>query len=117
MKLPKNARNGLKISKSLGCAFHFESEFTHELSIKSLENAAFHTDFLFFINGIYCVTEALDLLTKYIHGSWVILSKQLTDYTANVFNVIFTLFTCVPLSTAISLYYLHLIPASGTIWQ
>ena len=52
---------------------------TYELSIKSLENAAFHTGFLFFINGIYCVTEALDLLTKYIHGRWVILSIQLTD--------------------------------------
>ena len=24
----KMARNGLKIAKSLGCAFHFESEFT-----------------------------------------------------------------------------------------
>ena len=26
----KMARNGLKIAKSLGCAFHFESEFTYD---------------------------------------------------------------------------------------
>ena len=31
--------------------------------------------------------------------------------TANIFNVIFTIFTGVPLSTVIPLYYLHLIAA------
>ena len=36
-------------------------------------------------------------------------------YTANIFNVIFTLFTCVPLSTVISLYCLHLIAAPSTV--
>ena len=33
------------------------------------------------------------------------------QHTANIFNVIFTLFTCVPLFTVISLYCLHLIAA------
>ena len=37
------------------------------------------------------------------------------QYTANIFNVIFTLFTCVPLSTVISLYCLHLIAAPSTV--
>ena len=35
--------------------------------------------------------------------------------TANIFNVIFTLFMCVPLSTVISLYGLHLIAAPSTV--
>ena len=36
-------------------------------------------------------------------------------YTANIFNVIFTLFTGVPLSTVIPLYCLHLITAPSTV--
>ena len=32
--------------------------------------------------------------------------------TANIFNVIFTVFKCVPFSTVISLYGLHLIAAT-----
>ena len=36
-------------------------------------------------------------------------------YTANIFNVIFTLFMCVPLSTVIPLYYLHLITTQSTV--
>ena len=36
-------------------------------------------------------------------------------YNANIFNIIFTLFTCVPLSTVISLYCLHLIAAPSTV--
>ena len=34
-----------------------------------------------------------------------------TGGTYGIFNVIFTLFTCVPLSTVTPLYCLHLIPA------
>ena len=36
-------------------------------------------------------------------------------YTANIFNVIFTVFKCVPISTVISLYGLHLIAAPSTV--
>ena len=36
-------------------------------------------------------------------------------YTANIFNVIFTLFTCVPFSNVIPLYGLHLITAPCTV--
>ena len=36
-------------------------------------------------------------------------------YNANIFNIIFTLFTCVPLSTVISLNCLHLIAAPSTV--
>ena len=36
------------------------------------------------------------------------------NYTANIFNVIFTVFKCVPISTVISLYGLHLIAAPST---
>ena len=40
----------------------------------------------------------------------------LTSCTANIFNVIFTVFKCVPISNIISLYGLHLIAAiSGII--
>ena len=35
-------------------------------------------------------------------------------YTANIFDVIFTVFNCVQLSTVISLYGLHLIAAQST---
>ena len=38
-----------------------------------------------------------------------------TLHTANIFNVIFSLFKCVPLSTVIPLYYLHLITAPSTV--
>ena len=34
---------------------------------------------------------------------------NLVKYTANILNVIFTVFKCVPISTVISLYGLHLI--------
>ena len=36
-------------------------------------------------------------------------------HTANIFNVIFTVFKCVPISTVISLYVLHLIAAPSTV--
>ena len=36
-------------------------------------------------------------------------------YTANIFDVIFTVFNCVRLSTVISLYGLHLIAAPSTM--
>ena len=36
-------------------------------------------------------------------------------YTANIFNVSFTVFKCVPISTVISLYGLHLIAAQSTV--
>ena len=39
----------------------------------------------------------------------------LVHYTANIFNVIFTVFTCVPFSNVIPLYGLHLITASSTV--
>ena len=38
-----------------------------------------------------------------------------TQYTANIFKVIFTVFNCVRLSTVVSLYGLHLIAAPSTI--
>ena len=50
-----------------------------------------------------------------MEGGWVILSTQLTDYTANIVNAIFTIFTCVPISTAILLYYFHLNAAPSTV--
>ena len=37
------------------------------------------------------------------------------SYTANIFNVIFTVFKCVPISTVLSLYGLHLIAAPSTV--
>ena len=36
-------------------------------------------------------------------------------YTANIFEVIFTVFNCVPISTVNSLYGLHLIAAPSTV--
>ena len=36
-------------------------------------------------------------------------------YTANIFEVIFTVFNCVPISTVVSLYGLHLIAAPSTV--
>ena len=39
----------------------------------------------------------------------------LTIHTANIFNVIFTLFTCVPFSNVIPLHCLHLITAPSTV--
>ena len=36
-------------------------------------------------------------------------------HTANILNVIFTVFKCVPLSTVISQYGLHLIAAPSTV--
>ena len=36
-------------------------------------------------------------------------------YTANIFEVISTVFNCVPISTVISLYGLHLIAAPSTV--
>ena len=41
--------------------------------------------------------------------------KRYLLYTANMFNVIFTVFKCVPISTVISLYSLHLIAAPSTV--
>ena len=38
-----------------------------------------------------------------------------TQYTANIFEVIFTVFNCVPISTVISLYGLHFIAAPSTV--
>jgi hypothetical protein len=38
-----------------------------------------------------------------------------SSYTANIFDVIFTVFNCVPISTVISLYCLHLIAAPSTV--
>ena len=35
--------------------------------------------------------------------------------TANIFEVIFTVFNCVPISTVVSLYGLHLIAAPSTV--
>ena len=40
---------------------------------------------------------------------------ELIQYTANIFDVIFTVFNCVPISTVISLYGLHLIAAPSTV--
>ena len=36
-------------------------------------------------------------------------------YTANIFDVIFTVFNCVPISTVILLYGLHLFAAPSTV--
>ena len=41
--------------------------------------------------------------------------QETQDQTANIFEVIFTVFKCVQLSTAISLYGLHLITAPSTV--
>ena len=40
---------------------------------------------------------------------------KLETYTANIFDVIFTVLKCVRLSTVISLYGLHLIAAPSTV--
>ena len=37
------------------------------------------------------------------------------NFTANIFEVIFTVFNCVPISTVVSLYGLHLIAAPSTV--
>ena len=44
-------------------------------------------------------------------------SDQITaaSCTANIFEVIFTVFDCVPISTVISLYGLHFIAAPSTV--
>ena len=60
----KMARNGLKIAKSLGCAFHFESEFTY--AIKSWA-CIFHTPFLTAVFIVeWLVLETIYLLKKEI---------------------------------------------------
>jgi hypothetical protein len=38
-----------------------------------------------------------------------------TSYTANMFEVIFTVFNCVPISTVVLLYGLHLIAAPSAV--
>ena len=38
-----------------------------------------------------------------------------SPYTANIFEVFFTVFNCVPISTVVSLYGLHLIAAPSTV--
>ena len=40
---------------------------------------------------------------------------RLITYTANIFNVVLTVFTCVPFSNVIPLYGLHLITAPCTV--
>ena len=41
--------------------------------------------------------------------------KGFLTYTANIFEVFFTVFNCVPISTVISLYGLHFIAAPSTV--
>ena len=64
------------------------------------------------------------LMKKSIFFWKVILTDFLTEFfdtshqqlcTANIFEVIFTVFNCVPISTVISLYGLHLIAAPSTV--
>jgi KaiC/GvpD/RAD55 family RecA-like ATPase len=42
-------------------------------------------------------------------------SRTGPEHTANIFEVIFTVFNCVLISTVISLYCLHLIAAPSTV--
>ena len=46
---------------------------------------------------------------------YILYAGSKTTYTANIFNVIFTLFMCVPFSTVIPMYGLHLITAPSTV--
>ena len=41
--------------------------------------------------------------------------KEKLRYTANIFEVFFTVFNCVPISTVISLYGLHFFAAPSTV--
>ena len=42
-------------------------------------------------------------------------APKVEPYTANIFEVIFTVFNCVPISTVILLYGLHFIAAPSTV--
>ena len=44
-----------------------------------------------------------------------LLTYRVDQHTANIFDVIFTVFKCVPISTVISLYRLHLIAAPSIV--
>ena len=46
--------------------------------------------------------------TSKISSEWLLL-------TANILEVIFTVFNCVPISTVVTLYGLHLIAAPSTV--
>ena len=64
--------------------------------------------------------EVWPLKSGWLHGVFntkMHLDKKPKQFicTANIFNVIFTLFTCVPFSTVIPLYSLHLIIAPSTV--
>ena len=58
----------------------------------------------------FCSLHKLDLIWSIAFCSY----KFLT-YTANIFEVIFTVFNCVPISTVILLYGLHFIAAPSTV--
>ena len=61
-----------------------------------------------------CTTKTLvTKITAQCIQPWILWVFEL--FTANIFNVIFTLFKCVPLSTVISLYDLLLIAAPSTV--
>ena len=57
-------------------------------------------------------------ITLNIFAVYVILKEKQTNvlcYTANIFDVIFMVFNCVPIFTLISLHGLHLIAAPSTV--
>ena len=59
-------------------------------------------------HGKYSVVSINSRTFSKILHSWFI-------YSANIFKVIFTVFNCLPVSTVISLYGLHLITAPSTV--
>ena len=69
--------------------------------------------FLLYIhnNKIFVITNKpikCNMIIDFVH-------KDSDVYTANIFEVILTVFNCVPISTVISLYGLHLIAAPSTV--
>ena len=83
--------------------------------------------FELFLHWVFVVRAFMfakgQLISNCLFGAIVLTKKPtillrisaLLSLTANIFEVIFTVFNCVPISTVVSLYGLHLIAAPSTI--
>ena len=101
----------------LGC--HFPTE-TYALTLLFIGLGIYNFDYIPVLEinqvdvwrGLRMFHDCTDIATffkgKYILGC-------LLSYTANIFEVIFTVFNCVRISTVISLYSLHFIAAPSTV--
>ena len=81
----------------------YKAKTSHSLHSSSLENSLRKKRKEIYPSSIFWAN--LKILT----------GKCILDHTAKIFNVIFTVFKCVPIFTVISLYGLHLIAAPSTV--